>query len=107
MGSLASRPKVPALPQPVVYTLPDPSVAAAETAAATAAATTTAATDTSSAGSSSDTTAMPTPAQQEAAARQSSLLDRSQGVFSTILTGFRGLLDTGNNNGQRKTLLGD
>jgi len=86
MGSIASHPKVPSAAQTVyvpVYTPP--------------ASTTTPTT--------SDPTT-PTGENPATPTRASSLLDRSRGVLSTVLTGFRGILSDGNTP-KRKTLLGE
>lgn len=92
MGSLASRPKTPAV-QTVympVYTPPPstppssaPPVSGPEDAPAT-----------------------PSAEEQVAARRSASLLDRRRGVLSTVLTGFRGLLNQTAAT-PRKTLLGE
>lgn len=95
MGSLASRPKAPAV-QTVympVYTPPpspppSPSSAPPEPGA-------------------EDTAAAPTAGEQAAARRSASLLDRRRGVLSTVLTGFRGLLNQTTAATPRKTLLGE
>ena len=42
-----------------------------------------------------------------AEAREDDLLRRQRGRSSTVLTGFRGLLDNGNTAAQKKTLLGE
>ncbi|MBI2234342.1 MAG: hypothetical protein HYU57_05035 [Micavibrio aeruginosavorus] len=90
MGSLASRPKVPAV-QTVympVYTPPPPSSAPPETGP-------------------EDSAAAPPAGDQAAARRSESLLDRRRGVLSTVLTGFRGLLNQTTAATPRKTLLGE
>ncbi len=89
MGSLTSRPKTPSRPQ-VVYTpapvtnpsapAPQPSTPAASTAG--------------------------TDTETGAKTRAASLLLRDRGVFGTILTGFRGLLNPAAAT-PRKTLLGE
>ena len=87
MGSLASRPSAPA-PQPVVtQPAPQPAPAANETPSAEEQA----------------------AADEEAArdARRTSLLGRERSTYGTVLTGFRGLLDTNDNSRQRNTLLGE
>ncbi len=88
MGSLASRPKTPAV-QPVqyVYMPTTPSY------------------------SSTSTTTTPAPATPsdddvQASARNQSLLERRRGRLGTVLTSFRGLLNDGVS-GARKTLLGE
>jgi hypothetical protein len=47
------------------------------------------------------------PDQTAAAAREGSLLQRNRGIFGTVQTSFRGLLDLASNSGGRKTLLGE
>jgi hypothetical protein len=87
MGSLASHPKVPAQPQyvPVYYNAPTPSIPTGQSDAGDDAA----------------------PSNEETAARRNaSLLERSRGVLSTVLTGFRGVLSQTNTQ-PRKTLLGE
>ncbi len=95
MGSLASRPKVPAQPQVVFVPAP------------------TAPTPTSSV---SPSESVDTPAAEDTGAdnealrseqRTKSLLQRSRSRFGTVQTGFRGLLSTLGSAGQRKTLLGE
>ena len=85
MGSLASHPKPPAQPQyvPVYYNAPTPAPSP----------------DPVPTGQIPDTE--PTPAR-----RSASLLERSRGVLSTVLTGFRGVLSQANTQ-PRKTLLGE
>ena len=86
MGSLSSRPKVPAAPQII-------SQPVAQTPAAPA------------------TPIVDTPvidvAAAESARRTQSLLRRNRGITGTIRTGFRGLLAQSENTTQRKTLLGE
>jgi hypothetical protein len=88
MGSLASHPKVPAQTQyvPVYYTaLTTPSVPTGQT----------------------DTGNEAVPNNEETAARRNAnLLERSRGVLSTVLTGFRGVLSQTSTQ-PRKTLLGE
>lgn len=90
MGSLASHPKVPAQTQyvPVYYTAPTsttPSVPTGQT----------------------DTGNEAVPNNEETAARRNAnLLERSRGVLSTVLTGFRGVLSQTSTQ-PRKTLLGE
>lgn len=85
MGSLASHPKVPSQPQyvPVYYTPFTP------------------ATPTVPTGQSEE------PSGEEITTRRNAnLLERSRGVLSTVLTGFRGVLSQTNTQ-PRKTLLGE
>ena len=86
MGSLASRPSVPA-PQPQVVFVPQTTTVA----------------DTSTENTNSDAA----DSQTESEVRQQSLLQRDRSRFGTVLTGFRGLLSLNENSGQRKTLLGE
>ena len=86
MGSLASRPSVPA-PQPQVVFVPQATTVA----------------DTSTENTNSDAA----DSQTESEVRQQSLLQRDRSRFGTVLTGFRGLLSLNENSGQRKTLLGE
>ena len=86
MGSLTSRPSVPA-PQPPVIVSPPPAPVQPVTP-----------TSTDDKGSSE---------QSASEARQQSLLGRSRGRFGTVQTSFRGLLGLSDNSAQRKTLLGE
>lgn len=85
MGSLASHPKPPAQPQyvPVYYTAPAP------------------VTPPEPAPTGQTPEIDPAPAR-----RNASLLERSRGVLSTVLTGFRGVLSQTTTQ-PRKTLLGE
>ena len=88
MGSLSSRPDVPAqAQQQVIYYAPAPAQSTPQ--------------------SSSPQTPDPTPEETAAAARKASLLQRGRGRFGTIQTSFRGLLDLANSTVARKTLLGE
>jgi hypothetical protein len=84
MGSLSSRPKVPSAPQ-VVY-VPQP-------------------TTPTSSPDPVDTVTNSEAVSKEA--REENLLRRSRGTAGTVLTGFRGLLETIGGNQSRKTLLGE
>lgn len=86
MGSIASRPKAPAQQQ-IVYYVPQPAPP-------------------SSSGESPNPAATPTPEQLAAESRAQNLLQRSRGIFGTVLTGFRGFLGTSQNS-TRKSLLGE
>lgn len=91
MGSLASRPKTPAV-QTVympVYTPPSTPPSSAPPVAGPG-----------------DAPATPSAEEQGAARRSASLLERRRGVLSTVLTGFRGLLNQTAAT-PRKTLLGE
>jgi hypothetical protein len=89
MGSLTSRPKVPASVSSPSYTVAAPSpVAAVPTPAPV-----TQAPSSSSAG-------------DEGSARVENLLTRGRGIFGTVLTGFRGMLAQVESK-QRKSLLGE
>lgn len=91
MGSMSSRPTAPAAAAPTVvyYNVPSYTPPAAPV------------TDTTP-----DSAAAAESAKAEA--RSMGLLNRSRGVFSTVLTGFRGILSQPNDTGaQRKTLLGE
>lgn len=86
MGDITGRPKAPAsqvvyVPQ-YIYQEPSPSA---------------------SAGGGGET---PT-AQATAEQREKNLLDRTRSRLGTILTGFRGILEPKDSEGQRKTLLGE
>ncbi len=85
MGSLASRPKTPAV-QPVQYVY----VPTASSYTPTTPAPSTA----------------PTDDDVQAGARNQNLLERRRGRLGTVLTSFRGLLNDGVS-GARKTLLGE
>lgn len=112
MGSLTSRPKVPqVMQQPVVYTIaaPAPAVNIPTTATSSAGTTTTASSSLTSQTSAADSpsSSAATDEQVQTQARQQNLLSRSRGTFSTILTGFRGLLSQTVSPAPRKTLLGE
>ena len=89
MGSIASHPKIPAAAQTVYVPVYTP--AATATTAATQAE--------QPSGNAPDTSTA-------ANVQNSNLLERSRGVLSTVLTGFRGILSE-TNTPQRKTLLGE
>ena len=89
MGSLASRPSVPAQPQ-VVF-VPQPAV-----------------TNTASPAEPADNPPVETSSDETATEiRKQSLLGRERSRFGTVLTGFRGLLGLSENTQPRKTLLGE
>lgn len=84
MGDITGRPKAPSqqvvyVPQYVYQDVP------------------------SSGGVSGETPKTPTSSEQ----REKNLLDRSRSRLGTILTGFTGILSPKDNDGQRKTLLGE
>ena len=87
MGSLASRPKTPAV-QPVQYVYMPASSYSSSSAAATPA------------------SAAPSDDNVQTGARNQNLLERRRGRLGTVLTGFRGLLND-TMGGARKTLLGE
>ncbi len=93
MGSLTSRPKVPAAPKTVfvpVASSPAPTSSPSVNSVALP-----------------PSTPPDTPQEQTAESPHStSLLERRRGVLSTVLTGFRGIL-TQTSAPQRKTLLGE
>ncbi len=97
MGSLASRPSVPA-PQPQVVFVPAPAVTTTQT---------TGTTNTSGSTSTGGTDTAPSDEALASEARTSNLLQRSRGRFGTVQTSFRGLLSAASSAGQRKTLLGE
>ncbi len=82
MGSLTSRPSVPAQTTQVVYTAP---------------------VDT---GSTTTTTTEADPA-EVAAVRAENVLRRKRSVLGNVLTSFRGVLSDGSHSVARKTLLGE
>lgn len=96
MGSITSAPKIPKAVSPsVIYQVIQPSAPTPYTPTP-----------------STSTPAQPaaqTPSDGEVAARvrESNLLSRSRGAFSTVLTGFRGLLSQTVQQSPRKTLLGE
>lgn len=92
MGSLTSRPKAPSVPQVQSVYVPAPVAAPVITPAMQ--------TPSSAAPDDAET---PTPE----TVRQQSLLDRSRGRISTVLTGFRGILDDNTRPSGHKTLLGE
>lgn len=89
MGSLSSRPEIPAQPQ-VVY-MPTPVYAPSS----------------SSPSAPAPSGSSPTPEQAAAQGRTASLLQRSRSRFGTVQTSFRGLLELAGNAAGRKTLLGE
>ena len=89
MGSLTSRPKTPSTSSVQTVYVPTPVATPV----------------TQTPDTPSDTTTDPAPTPE--AARQQSLLDRSRGRLSTVLTGFRGILDDTVRASGRKTLLGE
>ena len=93
MGSLTSRPKVPAQPQVVYVPQPTQPTPAAQTADPT------------------PVTAAPESAETEeevaARVRTENLLQRNRGRFGTVNTSLRGLLSLNQQNAERKTLLGE
>ncbi len=92
MGSLSSRPSVPAQPQ-VVFIPSQPTVS-----------TPTAASQVDTAETDGGDSSVPQSASE---AREQSLLRRSRGRFGTVQTSFRGLLGLSNTDTARKTLLGE
>lgn len=93
MGSLTSRPDIPQVQTPLVISVPGVSVS--ETSAV----------ESSAEGA---PTAEQTAETAQAKAREASLLSRTRGAFSTVLTGFTGLLnDSAAAPAARKTLLGE
>lgn len=84
MGDITGRPKAPS--QQVVYV---PQYVYQDA--------------TSSGGTSGENPKTPTASEQ----REKNLLDRSRSRLGTILTGFTGILSPKDNDGQRKTLLGE
>jgi hypothetical protein len=86
MGSLSSRPTVPAAPQVIAQPIAQPTSTPVTPVVST-----------------------PTvdPDAEEIARRTQSLLRRNRGITGTIQTGFRGLLAQSENTTQRKTLLGE
>ena len=89
MGSLASRPNVPA-PQPQVVFVQPP-----------------ASQNTSGTPPANETPTERSQEQTESESRRQNLLGRERSRFGTVLTGFRGLLGQSDNTVQRKTLLGE
>jgi hypothetical protein len=92
MGSLTSRPKVPSVPQIQTVYVPAPAATSVATPVTQAPSSAT-----------PDDAPVPTPE----TARQQSLLGRSRGRLSTVLTGFRGILDDSTRSSGHKTLLGE
>jgi hypothetical protein len=93
MGSLTSRPKVPAAPKTVyapLYSSPAPAASVPLPAGA----------------DNAPPSPPVSPEEQAESRRGASLLERRRGVLSTVLTGFRGILDQATAP-QRKTLLGE
>lgn len=99
MGSLSSRPSVPAVQPQVIF------VPAQTTTQSTLQTSSSSSGGDASAGSGSDGAAA--AAQTASEARTSSLLGRNRGRLGTIQTSLRGLLGLADTSGQRKTLLGE
>ncbi len=98
MGSLTSRPKAPTVQQSTVQYVPVSTTAsAAQSVSTVSEATATAAEETQ------NTEEGKTASDQ----RTSDLLRRSRGRAGTILTGFRGLLESSGSAPARKSLLGE
>lgn len=97
MGSLSSRPKVPANTAPQVVFVP--SSTNTGTVAASASSQSTGG-DTGSAAEGND-------AGNSAESRTESLLRRNRGRLGTVLTGLSGVLNPVRSEGQKKTLLGE
>lgn len=92
MGSITSHPAIPAAAQTVYVPVYTPATPATTTPAA----------------STTDNSASIPDTSTASSVKNNSLLERSRGVLSTVVTGFRGLLsDTNSNTPQRKTLLGE
>lgn len=101
MGSISSRPQVPAMQQPVIVTIPQPvqDYAPPPVAEYIPPATT-------KPPASDDANAPPISEEAKSAARAEGLLNRNRGLLGTVMTSFRGLLNQGGQN-TRKTLLGE
>ncbi len=95
MGSLSSRPSVPAPTQPQVVFIPSQPTTSTPT---------TAAPQSDAAETGGGDSSVPQSASE---AREQSLLRRSRGRFGTVQTSFRGLLGLSNTDTGRKTLLGE
>lgn len=112
MGSITSRPQVPAQqPAPVIITMPQPVYDYTPPVSSYVPPATNnggGGTDGGgdSGGGSTPAPAVPTDDETKGAARSAGLLDRRRGVLGTVLTGFRGLLNQGVT-AARKTLLGE
>lgn len=97
MGSLTSRPEIPATPQPVFVPMPAPVTSPSPPAPQTPV----------------EDSAAPEQESESGAGdngetrRSSNLLSRNRGRLSTVLTGFRGLLSEAAAPSGRKTLLGE
>ena len=99
MGALTAKPKSLPTIHPTVVTLADTPAATTTTAPATGATPVTGETT-------GATTTMPGDGDAAAATRQGSLLERSRGLLSTVLTGFDGVLNN-TATAARKSLLGE
>lgn len=98
MGSLASRPKAPAVrQQPFIINVPAP-VSVPATAQPV---------PVLGSSSGNDMPEEGNEAAAQAQVRGAGLLSRKRGSLSTILTGFRGVLNDSGTDSQRKTLLGE
>ncbi|PJB71426.1 MAG: hypothetical protein CO093_05115 [Alphaproteobacteria bacterium CG_4_9_14_3_um_filter_47_13] len=101
MGSLTSRPEIPQVQQPVIYTIPAAPIPAAPMATTST---------TPIADHIDQNNTIPESAGNEEAqrlAREDNLLRRSRGRLGTVLTGFSGLLSQTVTSQNRKTLLGE
>ncbi|MBU0800748.1 MAG: hypothetical protein KKA05_07055 [Alphaproteobacteria bacterium] len=108
MGSITSRPNIPAqqqqpvivtVPQQPVYTYVPPPVENNYTPPVTT-------TPTPAPSPTENPVAPPVSEEAKSAARSEGLLNRNRGVLGTVMTSFRGLLSQ-SANATRKTLLGE
>ena len=108
MGSIASHPKIPTIPTTVyVPVYPTTSSTSANTSANTGSATSASTSGSTSANAGAAAPSSNAADSSTAAGLQTkNLLDRSRGVLSTVLTGFRGVLND-TTTPQRKSLLGE
>ncbi len=109
MGSLTSQPKAPTQ-APVVYYVQTPTYVYEPAPTSSASGSTSGSssgTGSNTGTSSNDTTVSPETEQAVAEQKAENLLKRSRSRLSTVLTGFRGVLEQSDLAPQRKTLLGE
>ena len=117
MGSLFSGPKPPAQPQPRIIYVPEPAPVSTVSASSSSSSSSSGGAASGGSGNSASTgdagndTAQENTApseEQQREVRTQNLLSRNRGRYGTITTSFRGLLNSAQqDNGQRKTLLGE
>lgn len=108
MGSMTSRPKVPAVSSPQIVYMPAPAASATSVNDTSGSAITQSSTGVSGSNNQSFDKAENSPKEASETVREKNLLSRQRGRLSTVLTGFRGVLsNTVPNSSSRKNLLGE